>query len=143
MTLVTHGHFLDREHFLENMFAPLTTRRRELSEAFFAPAVDVKDKQNHYEISAELPGVEKGDIQIHVQDGVLTLEAESRRAPADEGDGAVLRQERRYGKFQRSFNLGSDISESDISAAFKDGVLTLKAPKLVEPEPQARRIEVS
>ena len=62
--------------------------------------------------------------------------------PKEEEAGKVIRQERRYGKFLRSFNLGSDVQESDIKASFKDGVLTLQAPKLVEKEVERRRIEI-
>ena len=54
----------------------------------------------------------------------------------------MIRQERRYGKFMRSFNLGSDVHEEDIKASFKDGVLKLEAPKVVEREVQRRRIEI-
>ncbi len=54
----------------------------------------------------------------------------------------MIRQERRYGKFMRSFNLGADVHEDDIKASFKDGVLTLAAPKVVEKVTERRRIEV-
>jgi HSP20 family protein len=104
--------------------------------------VDIKDVDGHYEITAELPGVAKEDIQVHVKDGILTLEAEARQEEKEEKGGRIIRQERRYGKFLRSFNLGNDVQESDIKASFKDGILTLAAPKLVEKEVERRRIEI-
>ena len=58
-------------------------------------------------------------------------------------NGRVIRQERRYGKFMRSFNLGNEVHEADIKATFKDGVLALEAPKIVEKAVERRRIEVS
>ena len=105
--------------------------------------MDIREANEHYEITAELPGIAREDIQVHVKDGILTLEAESTQESKQEDNGRVIRQERRYGKFMRSFNLGADVQESDIQATFKDGVLTLKAPKAVEKEPERRRIEVS
>jgi HSP20 family protein len=109
---------------------------------FFSPRVDVKEKKDHYEITAELPGVEKEDIQIHVKDGILTLEAETTQEDKEEKEGKVIRQERRYGKFMRSFNLGGDVHGPDIQASFKNGVLKLKAPRVVEKEVERQRIEV-
>jgi HSP20 family protein len=109
---------------------------------FFAPRVDIKETDGHYEITAELPGVDKKDIHVHVKDGILTLEAETSQEDKEEKEGKVIRQERRYGKFLRSFNLGQDVQESDIKASFKDGVLRLEAPKAIEQEVERRRIEV-
>jgi HSP20 family protein len=87
--------------------------------------------------------VAKDDIHLTLADGVLTLEAEARQEDKEEKDGKVIRQERRYGKLMRSFNLGSEVHDDDISADFKDGVLTLKAPKRAEPAPTTRRISVN
>jgi HSP20 family protein len=109
----------------------------------FAPRVDIAEAEDHYEITAELPGVDKKDIQIHVKDGVLTLEAQTAKDEQEEKKGRVIRQERRYGKFVRSFNLGQEVQEADIKALFKDGVLTLQAPKMVEKEQEPRRIEIA
>ena len=109
---------------------------------FFAPRVDIKDVDEHYEITAELPGVAKEDIHVHVKDGILTLEAETTQEDKEEKEGKVIRQERRYGKFMRSFNLGTDVHEADIKASFTDGILTLQAPKLVEKPIERRRIEI-
>ena len=109
---------------------------------FFAPRVDIKELDGHYEITAELPGVSKEDIHVHVKDGILTLEAEATQEDKEEKEGKLIRQERRYGKFMRSFNLGGDVEEADIKASFKDGVLKLEAPKLVEKPVERRRIAI-
>ena len=140
MSLVPRNNLLDIDRFFNDFWAPASADTR--AGTFFAPRVDIKDKEGHYEITAELPGVDRDDIHVHVKEGILTLEAESRQEDSEEADGKVIRQERRYGKFMRSFNLGSDVHEDDIKANFKDGVLTLEAPKLVEQPPQRRRIEV-
>jgi HSP20 family protein len=109
----------------------------------FAPRVDIAEADDYYEVTAELPGVDKRDIQIHVKDGVLTLEAQTAKGDQERNKGRVIRQERRYGKFRRNFNLGQEVQEADIKALFKDGVLTLQAPKMVEKVQEPRRIEIA
>jgi HSP20 family protein len=141
MSLVPRNNLFDMDQFFNEFLAPGATRSR--AGTFFAPSVDIREVDDHYEITAELPGVKKEDIHVHVVDGVLTLEAETSQEDREEKEGKLIRQERRYGKFMRSFNLGSDVHEGDIKASFEDGVLTLQAPKIVEQPPQRRRIEVS
>ena len=142
MALIPRGNLFDSDHLFSDFFAP-RVREGDGSEAFFAPRVDIKDKDDHYEITAELPGVVKDDIHITLEDGVLTLEAETSQEDKEENEGKVIRQERRYGRFMRSFNLGADVHEEDISANFADGVLALKAPKLKEVPPTQRRISIN
>ncbi len=141
MSLVPRNNPFDIDRFFNDIWAPAEGDAR--SGSFFAPRVDIRDVKDHYEITAELPGVRKEDIHLHVKDGVLTLEAETTQEDKEEKEGKVIRRERRYGRFMRSFNLGSDVHESDIRASFKDGVLTLQAPKITEREVKRRRIEVS
>ncbi|MBT4520411.1 MAG: Hsp20/alpha crystallin family protein [Halieaceae bacterium] len=140
MSLVPRNNLLDIDRFFNDIWAPPAANSK--AATFFAPLVDIKDVGEHYEITAELPGVDRKDIHIHVKEGILTLEAETDQEDKEEKDGKVIRQERRYGKFMRSFNLGSDVHEEDIEASFKDGVLKLQAPKLLEREVERRRIEV-
>jgi HSP20 family protein len=142
MSLIPRGSFLDPDRFFDDFWAPVR-REGEGTAAFFAPRVDVKDNDDHFEITAELPGVKKEDIHLTLADGVLTLEAEAKQEDKEEKDGKIIRQERRYGKMMRSFNLGSEVHEEDISAEFNDGVLKLKAPKRAEPAPTTRRISIS
>jgi HSP20 family protein len=139
MTLISRSNMFDLDRFFGDS-RPQRVESR--SDAFFTPRVDIKEAENHYEITAELPGVDKEDIQVHVKDGLLTLEAESVKEEEEQKQGKVIRQERRYGKFMRSFNLGTEVQESDIKASFKDGVLSLEAPKAAEKVPERRRIAV-
>ena len=141
MSLIPRGSFLDPDLYPDDFWAPLK-REGESAGAFFAPRVDVRDNNDHFEITAELPGVKKEDIHLTLAEGVLTLEAEARQEDREEKDGRIIRQERRYGKLMRSFSLGSEVSEEDISAEFTDGILKLKAPKRTEPTPTARRIKI-
>ena len=84
-----------------------------------------KREEGKYEITADLPGVDKDDLSVTLDNGVLTIEASTEEEKTEEEDGKVIRKERRSGKFMRSFNLGADVKESDINAKFKNGVLKL------------------
>ena len=139
MSLVPRSNLFDIDRFFADSW-PVPAESR--AGAFFAPKVDIREVDDHYEITAELPGVKKDDIHVHVRDGILTLEAETSQEDKEEKEGKLIRQERRYGKYTRSFDLGADIQEADIKASFKDGVLKLQAPKLVPKAPERRRIEV-
>ncbi|MFI2811402.1 MULTISPECIES: Hsp20/alpha crystallin family protein [Microbulbifer] len=141
MSLIPRGSLLD----LDNIFDQWMSTGRaggEGKEGFFSPRIDIRETEDSYEISAEVPGVNKDDISVTLENGVLTIEAEVHQEDKEEKEGRVIRQERRYGKYMRSFNLGTDISEEEIDASFKDGVLTLTAPKRKEPEPRHHRIEI-
>ena len=139
MALVPRRNMFDVDRFFDDFWSPSAESD---AGTFFAPRVDIREADGHYEITAELPGVDKDDIHVHVKDGILTLEAESTQEDKEEKEGKVIRQERRYGKFMRSFNLGSDVHEEDIKASFTDGVLRLEAPKTVARPPERRRIEI-
>ena len=128
MKLVPRNLF-ERDRLFDDFWSPVLWDEGHMEE-FFAPKVDVKDCKDHYEINAELPGVKKDDIKVSLVDGVLILEAEVEKEDKEEKDGRYIRQERRYGKMMRRFSLGEDVKEEDIDAKFKDGVLTLRAPKL-------------
>jgi HSP20 family protein len=130
----------DLGRFFDEFWAP--TSANDQMGSFFSPRVDVREQGEHYEITAELPGVDKKDIQVHVREGTLTLEAEASQNQQEEKEGRVIRQERRYGKYMRSFDLGGDVRDADIKASFKDGVLTLQVPKVKERVEEARRIAI-
>ena len=100
--------------------------------------VSVKDAGNHYELDAELPGVQRDQLGIDVNDGVLTISAEWNQTNESK-DGYVM-NERRYGKMQRSFNIDG-VDESAITASYTDGVLRLNLPKRAQ-QPTGRRIEI-
>ena len=140
MSLLARNNLFDVDRFFNDSWPQATQSQ---TGTFFAPRVDIRESADHYEITAELPGVDKKDIHVHVKDGILTLEADTTQKDEEKKDGKVIRQERRYGKLMRSFNLGTDVEEADIKASFVDGVLTLEAPKLVEKEQERRRIDVS
>jgi len=101
----------------------------------FAPALDVSETDNEYRVRADLPGVNKDDLDINIQDGVLTINAETKYEDEQKEKGRVIRQERRYGKFVRSMRLGDAVDTENVKAEYKEGVLHLVLPKA----DQARR----
>lgn len=139
MNLVPRRSLFDFDDLFD-LWGPM--RGAEAAKGAFTPRVDIKDKKDCYEITAELPGVKKEDLQVTLRNGMLTIEAETRQEDKEEKDGKLIRQERRYGRFLRSFDVGADLKEADINASFKDGVLTVTAPKVEPKAPEARRIEV-
>jgi HSP20 family protein len=92
------------------------------------PAVDLYEKDDHFMIKAELPGVDKKDIKIDLQDRLLTLSGE-RTYDNEVKEENYYRRERSYGKFQRAFTLPADVDSDKIKAEFKDGVLQIEVPK--------------
>ena len=103
---------------------------------------DIKDEGDHFLLEADLPGFKKEDIDLHLQDGVLTITAKHDETVENKDEGGkYLCRERRVGSFTRSFDV-SGIREEDISASYEDGVLKLTLPKQGEPEPQSRKIAI-
>ena len=91
----------------------------------WAPAVDATAKNGDLVIRAELPGVKPEDVDISLQDNVLTISGE-RKAEQEEERGGYYIRERRYGSFSRSFNLPQGTDESKVRARFENGVLEVR-----------------
>jgi HSP20 family protein len=107
----------------------------------WAPAADVSETDGEYLIKAELPEVRKDDLNITVQEGVLTLAGE-RKEEKREDNEKLHRIERFRGSFSRRFTLPDDADEQAIKAESKDGVLVIHIPKQKVAHPQPRQIQV-
>ncbi len=119
----------------------LEAREMPESQSFdFMPRVNIIENDKDWEIMFELPGYNKKDIEINVEEGVLTVTGE-RSVEDDEHLKYYVRQIK-SGKFSRSFNLPENASEDKINATFKDGILTLKITKEV-PKPVKKQIKIS
>jgi HSP20 family protein len=105
-----------------------------------SPRVEVTETENDLRIVAELPGVKEQDIEVAMDDGVLTLRAEKRVERKDERENTHF-TERSYGVFQRSLQLPFPVNPDEVNAGFENGVLTITVPKPKERE-QRRKIEV-
>ena len=99
------------------------------------PSVDIYDKDDRIVISAELPGVDKKDVEVDFKDHVLTLKGE-RKVEHEIKEEKYYHRERSFGKFQRSFQLSAKVDTGKIEAEFKDGVLKVEIPKPEELEPK-------
>lgn len=104
----------------------------------FVPAADIFEAENDLTVILEMPGVEKSNVDVHVEDGVLNVEG---RLDLTKYQGLQpLYTEYNIGHYSRSFCLSSEIDQNKIAAEMKDGVLSLKLPKVEEAKP--RTIEV-
>ena len=101
---------------------------------------DIKDEGDHFLLEADLPGFKKEDIDLHLEDGVLTITARHDENKESK-DGKYICRERRTGSYARSFDV-SGIREEDIGASYDNGVLKLTLPKQGEPQPQSRKITI-
>lgn len=106
-----------------------------------APAVDVAEKDQAYEITAELPGMDQNNIEVKLSDGVLTIKGEKRQETEEKKKNYYV-SERRYGSFERSFQVPDTVDAEKIEAAFSKGVLTVTLPKSVEAQKSAKTIAV-
>ena len=126
--------------FWPHLFEPFRNAASSLA-TFFSPSVDASTADDRYEINVELPGVEADDIDVTLDDGVLTLKGEKREEREEKGKSFYF-SERRYGSFQRSFRLPADVGADDIDASFKNGVLTLGIPKMNPAPREVKKIKI-
>ena len=105
----------------------------------FKPATDIKEKDGHFLVNIDLPGVSKKDIKVELKDGLLTVSGE-RKHEEENKEGSVHRIERSYGSFTRSFAVPEGADEDRLEASYENGVLSLVIPKGVVPK--GRQIEV-
>lgn len=92
------------------------------------PRVDIRETDGVYQMKADVPGVEKDDLKVSLDQGVLTLQGERRQDTTEDRD-RLHRVERFYGSFSRSFTLPADADERGLRASAKDGQLTIEIPK--------------
>ena len=103
---------------------------------------DIHEQEDHYDVDIDLPGFKKDEIELSLEKGYLTISA-AKGLDKDDTDkkGRVIRQERYAGAMQRSFYVGTAVTENDIKARFEDGVLKLNVPKKTAPKlPEKRSI---
>ena len=101
---------------------------------------DIKEKDNAYVMDVDLPGYAKDDINLDLENGYLTVSAQKKADKEEKDkDGKLVYQERYSGSCSRSFYVGSDVKEEDVSAAYKDGILHLEFPKAAQKQVEAKK----
>jgi len=113
----------------------------DFSPGHFQPTIDVVDEADAICVTAELPGLERDDIELQIEGGFLVIRGEKRHRE-ERNEKGVYRSERYYGYFHRAVPLPSDLDESKVEAKFARGVLTVHMPKLPHAEGETKRIPV-
>ena len=119
--------------------SPVDWEPRWLGES--APAVDVAEKEKAYEITVELPGIDQSHVDVKLVNNVLTIKGEKKQETEEKKKNYYM-SERRYGAFERSFQIPDGVDQDKIEAAFNKGVLTVTLPKSVEAQKTAKTITV-
>lgn len=135
--------FFDEPFFREPMsrLGQLDRWFGDFSAASFTPSIDVVDEESHLRVSAELPGIDKKDIQLSIEDNVLSIRGEKKNVE-ESREAGCYRTERTYGFFQRSVPLPADVDSEKAEATFDKGVLTVRMPKAPKREEGGKRIEI-
>ncbi len=145
MAITRWNPFMELEQLLDRYHrdaAPSGTAGREvMNRADWAPVVDISETPEAFLIKAELPGVNKEDIKVSVEEGVLTIAGE-RHSEKEEKDKKHHRIERFYGSFSRSFTLPDTVDANAIHAESSNGLLTLTLQKQEKPKPKSLEIQV-
>ena len=106
------------------------------------PKVNVYEYEDKVGIVAEIPGLNKKQLDVEVEDGVLTISGDKHSTFEDEG-AKVLRRELKQSSFKRSFELGEQLDGGNIAASFKDGVLSVSIPKIEPEKPKKTFVKIS
>lgn len=106
-----------------------------------APRTEIRENNDNFYLTLELPGVKKEDLKVNIENGVLSIKGTKNKETKTENEN-VLMSERYYGEFSRSFNLSKDIKTDGIDAEFKDGVLNIVLPKVEEAKPVVKEVTV-
>ncbi|MDP9021147.1 MAG: Hsp20/alpha crystallin family protein [Actinomycetota bacterium] len=124
---------------VERMFRSFFGEERPSTAGAWSPALDVEENENSFVLHVELPGLDAEDVEITLEENVLTVSGERRFYDESEAEG-FRRVERRFGRFHRAVRLPDRVDSDNVQANFRNGMLTITVPKAEEAKP--RRIEV-
>ena len=139
-----------QKNFFDDMYWPFGWRRRrplslvirEDEPIFRTPLANITEDEKFYNITAELPGLDKGDIEITIQDNNLEIKGELKEEKKEEKEGELIRREYHSSSYYRAFSLPENIDADKIEANLDKGLLTVKLPKVEPPEPFKKKIEI-
>lgn len=154
---VGHHAFADWRAEMDKMFEKLMTGEMtsmpslaagrdgwfgDFSPRSFTPSIDIADEKKYIKVNADLPGMSVDDIQLDVHDGALVIRGEKKIEKSSEEDG-YYRTERAYGAFHRVIPIPAEVDADHAEAEFRNGVLTVRLPKLAAKAEEAKRIPVA
>ncbi len=145
MSLVRWDPLREMDHLLNLYNRDLTQRGMGLnllSGGEWVPRVDIAETDEAFVIKMEVPEVDKKDVKIQLEHGMLKVTGERKQEKEEQGK-RFHRIERSYGSFCRSFTLPQNVDENKIDAKFKDGMLTIELPKVEEPKSKPIEIKVN
>ena len=124
-----------------SLFEPTRLWRSTLGSAELSPHSDIVEKDKEFQLSVELAGMDPANVAVSVVDNILTIKGEKKEEKSESKKGYHL-SERRYGMFERSFELPASVDQGGIEASFDKGVLAVRLPKTTEAQKKARQIAV-
>ena len=129
----------DFDTMLNNLFGPASSRNRR------SPLVDISENENHYVIEAEVPGYSQEEIDVQVEDNVLTISAgaSKEQSEAQNEEHEYLVRERSNTEFSRSFSLPKDVDVEKIEGSYRNGILRLELAKKAEAKPRSIKVKAA
>lgn len=131
----------EMDHFFDDLIPFSWSREqggKELSP--WTPTADITENENEYQIMMDMPGMDKSDIKVSIQESRVSVQGE-RKTEEKEEKADFIRQERYYGNFYRTFKLPEKVKEDEIKASFKEGVLKLLIPKAEVVKPKSIEVK--
>ena len=145
MSLVKWDPFREMEDLFDRynqaIGSPRNGNQELIKSGDWSPRVDISETDKEFVIKAEIPEVDKKDVKITVDKGVLCIQGE-RKEEKKEKNKKIHRIERFFGSFSRSFTLPDNVDEKKIKASFKDGILNLQLPKSAGTKTKATEVKV-
>ena len=128
--------FNEIDSWFNNVTSDFPTSFNDVSE--WKPRFEVLNGTDAYRVRADLPGMVKKDVDIQINDDMITIKGERKNENSENSNYSEFT----YGKFSRSFSLPDDVKQEDIKASMKDGVLALEIPRMKEIETKAKKIAI-
>ena len=132
---------LFNDSLFDDFFTDITDNKRRPMERPLPGVMktDIKENDKEYELTIELPGYKKENVNAELKDGYLIINATNEKNEEEKDEKGYIRKERYVGSCSRSFFVGKNLKEEDIKAKFDNGVLTLNVPKEVEKLPEEKK----
>ena len=131
----------EMNRMFDGFFRGSITRTKIMQSPAWTPAVDIAEHDDEYFVKVELPGVNKDDVKITLENNILTIRGEKKQEKETKKEN-YHRVERSYGSFQRSFTLPTTVKATKSMQSYKDGVLQISLPKAEEAKPKQIEVKV-